>query len=74
MHPVGWVYGLAIACLVCFWIWAKLSVSTKIWLTALYAACWGISWTNVFFGAVAQCLVAVLLIGLTMGNKWLRRR
>jgi hypothetical protein len=74
MIPLQLVYLATFGLLVCFWIKAKVPTSTKILLTGLYLACWGIGWMNAFFGAAAQCLLALALIGLTFGIDWLMRR
>jgi hypothetical protein len=62
------VYAVTVVLLGCCWILADITVPKKILLTAVYSACWGISWTNVYYGAAAQCAVALLLGGVTWRN------
>jgi hypothetical protein len=74
MVSLSLVYVFTFVLLMCCWGLGSVSVRKKVLLTGLYAACWGIGWVNPYFGAAAQCALALVLVGVTFGLDWLMRR
>ena len=74
MPYAEFVYALTFVLLVCCWVISDLSTRSKLILTGLYLACWGASWVSGLAGALGQCLLALVLCGLTFGLDSLIRR
>jgi hypothetical protein len=68
------VFALTFILLACCWAISDATLRTKLVMTFLYGASWLLLLANAAFVIVAQCLLAIVLGGLTFGTEWLTRR
>ena len=68
------VFALTFTLLACCWAISDATLRTKLVMTFLYGASWLLLLVNASFVIAAQCLLAIVLGGLTFGTEWLTRR